>query len=54
MKNLYFKVVILESCLTLKTTIFQAKKLHDPFIKQAKYKLKGSHSKDFFEFTWCL
>ena len=24
--------------------------LHDPFMKQAKYKLKKYYSKDFFEF----
>ena len=48
MNNLHFKTVQLKSCLTLKTTICQAKNLHDPVIKQAKYKLKKSHSKDFF------
>ena len=37
-----------------KQKICQAKNLHDLFIKQAKYKLKKSHSKDFFKFPWCL
>ena len=54
MNNLYFITVLLKSYLTLKTTICQVQNLHNPFLKQAKCKLKKSHSKNFFEFLWNL
>ena len=42
------------SSLLIKITIRQVKNLHDPFLKQTKYKLRKYYSKDFFEFPWFL
>ena len=56
MNNLYFKTVALKSYLKLKITICQVKTYMMLLLKQAKakYNLKKSHSKDFFEFLWNL
>ena len=54
MNNLFFKIVLLKSYLTLKITICQVQSYMIPFLKQAKHKLKKSHSKDVFEFLWNL
>ena len=54
MNNLCFKTVPLKSYLTLKIKICQVQTYMIPFLKQAKYKLKKPHGKDFLNLTCSL
>ena len=56
--NLLFKYLIILYLYHLisfnKDNNLSSTNLHDLFLKQTKYKLKKSHSKDFFEVLWNL